>query len=775
MSNFVIENGVLIKYTGEEETVIIPEEITAIGNEAFVTGSFYPVGCETVKAIILPKGLQKIGYRSFCGCENLTAINLPDGLVEIGPRAFEDCTNLSDISIPNGVKKIGSRAFFDCENITQLVIPDAVKQIDAGTFSGCVRLESINIPANVKKIGEGALDELYSLREISVDSGNPSFTCVDGVLYNKEKTVLIKCPAMKDKIEKIPSSVKEIAGNAFYGCHITEINIPKSVKLIGEAAFGACASLQKVTNNSSASVLKAMAMSWSEHIWRRSEAGWIIYTNGVVNDGYLPNEVLSDLSAEQKKMAILVFLKNMDKYSEKKQTEYIEYLKKQGSKYLSEYISEGKSESIVLLLKVYAPTIKAIEKALEEAKENTEVTAVLLEYQNSHFDVKKEQEKKEKALEMTIARAEPTVEELKKIWTVKNCEDDKNKCYLTKYKGEEKNVVVPSKIGKKEVVGLDGCFKDQDIQSVEIPSSIKWIGDYAFSGCTNLESIIIPSSVKEIGYYAFEKCSKLDNIAIPRGVKKISSHAFEKCSSLVSVVIPNGVTKIESNTFGGCLNLTSVVIPNSVNKIGFNAFEKCTSLISITIPSNVNEIGLSAFEGCSSLTNIIIPDSVEQIGAVAFSGCTSLKEITIPRNVKEIGFRAFVDCPSLESIIVHNENEVYSAVGNCLIEKESKTLISGCKSSIIPADGSVTRIGGSAFEGCSSLTSIDIPKNIGFIGFRAFSDCTSLAKVIIPGSFQTEGWGMFSGCSNLTVYAPIDSDAERYAKNNKIKFEPIEE
>ena len=161
---------------------------------------------------------------------------------------------------------------------------------------------------------------------------------------------------------------------------------------------------------------------------------------------------------------------------------------------------------------------------------------------------------------------------------------------------------------------------------------------------------------------------------------------------------------------GTCTD-TEIIIPSEYNakpvtSIGYNAFSGCTGLTSITIPDSVTSIGDSAFEGCTGLTSITIPDSVTSIGAFAFSYCTGLT-----------------------SILVADGNSKYHSSGNCLIETASKTLISGCKTSVIPTDGSVTSIGWGAFSGCTNLTSITIPDSVTSIGDYAFSDCGRLIEV----------------------------------------------
>lgn len=160
--------------------------------------------------------------------------------------------------------------------------------------------------------------------------------------------------------------------------------------------------------------------------------------------------------------------------------------------------------------------------------------------------------------------------------------------------------------------------------------------------------------------------------------------------------------------------------------------------------------------GTSTDTEIIVPhtspagDTVIGIGKDAFRGYTGLTSITIPNSVTNIGYMAFCDCTRLANIVVEDGNDVYHSIDNCLIETKTKTLVLGCKSSVIPSDGSVKSIGKSAFWGCSSLTRITIPNSVTGIGDYAFGNCTSLVDITIPDSVMTIGDSAFYGCTSLT-------------------------
>lgn len=149
----------------------------------------------------------------------------------------------------NTVTAIGIAAFYGCTDITSITIPDGVISIGECAFDECTSLTSITIPKSVTSIGKNAFVRCTGLKSIELDNSNTAYSLVDGILFNNDKTKLIKYPGKKDGTSySIPDSVTSIESSAFYGCtNLKNITIPESVTYIDEYAFNSCVNLTSVT------------------------------------------------------------------------------------------------------------------------------------------------------------------------------------------------------------------------------------------------------------------------------------------------------------------------------------------------------------------------------------------------------------------------------------------------------------------------------------------------------------------------------------------------
>ncbi len=202
----------------------------------------------SVKNIVINEGIASIGDHAFENCLNLASINIAESVKTIRGWSFHYCSSLTNIDIPNSVTNIENFAFYGCLGLTSITIPDSMTSISRGVFSGCSSLTNISIPDSIINIDNYTFEECNSLINISVDSNNPKYMSENGVLFNKDKTVLESYPAGK-KAENyvIPDSVIGITAGAFSGCtNLTGISIQNSVIDIGNSAFYNCNSLTSI-------------------------------------------------------------------------------------------------------------------------------------------------------------------------------------------------------------------------------------------------------------------------------------------------------------------------------------------------------------------------------------------------------------------------------------------------------------------------------------------------------------------------------------------------
>ncbi len=243
--------------------MIIPRNIKRIGNSAFrdcvslgklVIEEEIEIGerafenCRKLNDISLPNGLREIYNGVFNSCRNLKSINLPESLIAIGENAFASCDKLTQIHLPKYVTRIDDSVFAGCESLESIEFSDSVSKIGKYVFKDCKSLRSITLPLSLRKIDSGCFRGCLSLERIDVSKRNRNYKSMDGIMFNKNKSVLICYPSKSEgESYDIPDSVCTIEDWAFSDAgNLKEITIPDSVETIGEGAFFHCESLEKI-------------------------------------------------------------------------------------------------------------------------------------------------------------------------------------------------------------------------------------------------------------------------------------------------------------------------------------------------------------------------------------------------------------------------------------------------------------------------------------------------------------------------------------------------
>lgn len=241
---------------------LIPGSVTSIGKYAFyecegLTTMSIPAsvrlideyafsGCSGLTSLTIAEGVTSIGRNAFYGCSKITSLTIPKSLAVIPYKGFQGCTSLTSLTITPGVKEIDKYAFSGC-NLTTLTIPEGITSIGTEAFYGNESLDSIAIPESVTSIGEAAFAACTSVLKFTVAMGQPRYSVVDGVLFNKDRTILVAYPNAKGIGYEIPAGVTTIGNSAFGDCvTLAWVIIPGSVESIGTSAFAGCIGLKTI-------------------------------------------------------------------------------------------------------------------------------------------------------------------------------------------------------------------------------------------------------------------------------------------------------------------------------------------------------------------------------------------------------------------------------------------------------------------------------------------------------------------------------------------------
>ena len=301
-------------------------------------------------------------------------------------------------------------------------------------------------------------------------------------------------------------------------------------------------------------------------------------------------------------------------------------------------------------------------------------------------------------------------------------------------------------IAQTEIPALDHdyiggiCSRCNDIESTDPQHFIFTLlndGTYSISANKN-STLPLPNAIKIPDFYNNKSVTRIDD------------NAFENCNNVIDILIPESIISIGEKAFSGCnkklFNITNELIYVEDWVIGVANKD----LDNIVFRSNTRGIAYAAFEGCEKITSVDIKNGIISVGTYAFWGCNSLRKITIGSTVTNIEAPIFVGYYQgiLDEINVDPDNIKYSGINNCLIDKDEKKIILGCKNSLIPTDESVESIAPWAFA-FSDLQSLAIPDNVTTIRFGAFRDCVELSNIEIGDNVKKIEYLSFYCCSNL--------------------------
>jgi uncharacterized repeat protein (TIGR02543 family) len=576
--------------------------------------------------------------------------------------------NASIVSVPTKldgyvVDAIGDKAFAENQKIKKIGVPEGVVRIGNQAFSGCESLDELNLPESLVQMGY-LMIENTAIKSITIPKNvaecsktyslNAGVLCWAGPLANSK---CLKKVIFEEDMETIPANILTCRG---YDSYVTSVIIPTSVKNIGDFAFYGC-------NNYCISSLHEGVEKIGESAFEECDKIQTITIPKTIKT--IGENAFA--GCENLKSVII----NTDKVGENNVTIgslAFKQCEKLTTVELSENISSIGTSTFSGCTSLKNLTLPEYLTYIGDCFiENTAIESIVIP--------------------KNVAECRLS---LMRNGSLANCKSLK---------------IVIFEDGMKKIPAgiLASPSYVSNVTTVQIPSSVKEIGDWAFYSSENLQLDNLPEAVQVIGQGAFKDCTKIKTIEIPQTIRNIAEQAFLGCTALESVVMQynsvlDDTVQVGASAFADCVMLTTVELSENVSGIGNCAFSGCVKLKSLSLPENLKSLGYRFIEN-TSISSIVIPQQLQECGIEKgdekyngpLSGCETLKtvlfengiakipsyvcanvssliEITLPVSVKKIKEDAFYQCPSLKT--VYYSDGTQADWGNISIESGNDSL-----------------------------------------------------------------------------------------------------
>ncbi len=323
-------------------------------------------------------------------------------------------------------------------------------------------------------------------------------------------------------------------------------------------------------------------------------------------------------------------------------------------------------------------------------------------------------------------------------------------------------VVLPSTIRCLRQYNFSGC---KNLKRIHFPEGLRVIESKALDDCDALEQVTLPDSLERVEKAAFYGCDSLKQVRFGKGIRSVGEEAFAFCKTLEQVTFTKGPEGIDQKAFYGCGALEELRLAEGIRTIGDSAFAECKKLTHIQFPESLTHIGREAFYS-TGLDAVALPKGLDRLEERAFGHCAALKRVSISRVPRELGNYVFSRCEHIRQWDVPKEMLQPRFVVEkgvlkqtlCIADPEEVTVPEGvreigrtgihkdAKKVILPK--SLETIGSGAFD-FSRIVELVLPEGVKTVGDRAFSYCFRLERITLPDSLHTLGMGAFSKCSGL--------------------------
>ncbi len=591
-SDFKIKNGVLEKYYGANENVIIPNGVTKIAKYAFE-------GCKTMTSITIPDSVKEIHEDAF-NLTNLKKVHIPKSITYIDKNAFQYNDNL-EIEVDSKNKKYSSKdgvlynkdmteliRYYDKEDIYYFRIPDGVEKIGDYAFFEC-GLVKIYLPSSIKEIGDCAFSGYFGITDIEVDSNNKNYIVKDNILFSKDMTELVWYSRENtNDWYSIPDGVTVTNAGAFLGCRsLNSITLPNTMKVIEDKAFMGMIFLESLTIPDSVSEIGDSVFFYCNSLTNVNVSKnnkYFTSDHGILFDKEMTEVIVCPTGYSEADYKIPDGVKKIRDYAFYNCIRLEKITIPESVTYIGKYAFYGCCN----LLSINLPS------KINSIAEYTFTSCMKLE-----------------------------------------------------------KIVVPDRVKYIDEGAFQNC---SSLAEIKFPSRLNKIGKEAFSSCISLKTIDISQSVTEIADNSFDNCLSLQGINVAAKNKIYSSEAGvlfdDELAKLIKYpegrfdshyAVPAGVKIIIGNSFSDCKYLISIDVPSSVEVINGNAFSSNDSKI-----ANINVDGDN--QNYTSKAGVLFDKSMKEL--IFYPYGKKDKEYSIPEGVTTIRENAFLYCANLLQLTI---------------------------------------------------------------------------------------------------------------------------
>ena len=593
-----------------------------------------------------------IGENAFKNKTILKTVKIPASIIGIGESAFEGCTNLIAVgSLTTKDLRIGSSAFKDCTKLAIIVIPSRTSVVGANAFYGCNSSQG-GPTVNITKTSTALSSEVIADNLLNGQYVK-SVEIASGITTIGEGA--FKGISNLSSVT-LPSSLTSIGATAFQGCtSLTSVDIPANVTSIGNNAFD-CGNTLDVSVN------------WMVPI--DIPSGTNPFPNRSV-DGHALHIPFGTSSAyDNTYWDTFYFVQSPDTYMANNGIIY-------------GWVGDGTNNLTVIGCEGW-----------------TQPTNVVID---DHFQ---------------FGDSEYTVTEIRDE-AFKDC------AFLDA-------IEIPSSITK---IGHD-AFLSSELRSVTFHEGLITIDHNAFNG-TKLTTVNIPSTVTYIGPGAFNNCNDLESAYLLVPITYLPNQIFQNCSSLVTVILPPLLQTLDQSAFSGCGNLERIELPASLTSMRAAVFRECTKLKDIifrgkTPPAVDTSLNgdLFVLGGAQSHIDHSTITLHVPFGAIGYSTDSYWSDFNIEMDPGEVA-----DYQTVKYLCRLNGDGtgyaevtgLYDSSVTSIAIMENVNNYVGDELMAFP----VTKIASNAFAGNSNLVTVSIPASVNTIDADAFKDCTELKKVTL--------------------------------------------